>query len=206
MKDNLIFWGGSHAKRLVFKAKELKLNEKYNILDFTKPGARIKETLTPNFGIYKETDTCFIQIFGNSAFKKNIKTTRDNNKKIIHLTKFEPQNSQVLRSEYEYLLEKVKNAKCKIVLIDNFYRHLFCCEEHHDQRTAPYQRKLNIEMKKFFEDYPRIIFIEHLKYLNFSNRFLKNTRNYSKLLPDTVHFKPPIYTTLLKNLIKTLGL
>jgi hypothetical protein len=204
-KPKFIFWGGSHASRLVKSAKQLKLNEKYEILDFTKPGARIRDLYVPNFASYTENDICFVQIFGNSVFKKNISITRNGGRKVIHLNSYEPRHSAIILKEYEYLLEIFKNTKMKIYLCDNVIRHIWCCDVHHDKRTFAYQFKLNKAMKEYFLQNGKVEFVEHWKFLPFSTRHLKNTRNYSKLLPDSVHFKLEIYVSFLENLVRAFG-
>ena len=148
MKPKLIFFGSSHAKRLVLCAQ--RLNEKYEIVDFSKPGARIGDLIVPNFELFTELDTVFVQVFGNSTFYKNIRITKEGNNRVIHLLKFNPRPIKELEAEYDYLLELVKKAKCKIVVIDNILRHISCCTQHYDKRIFSLSKMAKQKNERLF--------------------------------------------------------
>jgi hypothetical protein len=207
-KPSLIFYGGSHSKRMVRWAKaSTELTQKYTIIDLSKPGARIHTNIIPNFSNWSKSDIVLIQIFGNSVFERRaVETERKGNQKIFHLASFCPIHPDVLQQEYQSLLQATKNAKCKIYMLTNVVRHVNCCKKHKNnlKSIVPHQQKVNKEMIEFFNKQGNITILDHHNFLGISKRNLRHNYKYSLLLPDKVHFRDELYEVLLKNLVKHL--
>jgi hypothetical protein len=200
-KTDLIFFGASHCSRICkFALKDLKIKEKYNVLNYTKAGSVLKDLVVPNFESFKETAILIVWCFGNNILEKHTKFEN----RIIHLTKFVPLPDKVLERDYTLLLNMLKLFKGKIYILDHVIRHLFCCSLHHYNRLFAHQNIVNKKMKLFFTEQKqiKINFLEHIKLIGHRKKILRQPHIYRKLLPDSVHYKMPIYFTMLCNLLK----
>ena len=61
--------------------------------------------------------------------KRHTNVTWNNGVKTIHMFKFEPVKKEELLSILEMLNKKMQTLKCKVIILDNLIRHLFCCKK-----------------------------------------------------------------------------
>lgn len=197
-KPKLVILGASHAKRLLEACKNNEeINSKFQVIGNVQSGAtwqtlKYKEEMLKQL---KEEDTLVVQFLGNDLLVRNILITP--NPKIIHLTKFVPRPDSYVSAVRCLFKEKLATLKCKILIIDDPYRHLFCCESHVYKGLVQYFAKRNAELKQVFSEYQ---VIDHRNLMDLPFKKLKCIWYYSKLLEDTVHFKPVIYQAWARSL------
>jgi hypothetical protein len=198
MKPILFFYGSSHAKKLCFNARSLnKITNIYDIQECTKSGATINTLPFPNIQHLQSSDILVIQISGNSLFKRDIMFSNEKGKRTIHLKSFCPQEPEKIARENHILRSHLCTVNCKVLLIDNLYRHLFCCQTHFDKRILYYQKKQNSLFKTFFSELRNVTVINHLKYLGKTSTWLNKNTNLRKLTIDSVHLKAQYYRRIL---------
>jgi len=98
------------------------------------------------------------------------------------------------------LRERLSDKNCKIIVIDNFYRH-FCCDAHKHKGWLRYQTKIKKNIQKFFKN-SSVKVVDHRLLLENPRIIKRNHLEYRKLQCDSVHFRDylPIATNLLKML------
>jgi hypothetical protein len=206
-KKKIVVIGSSHAKRLFLNLKDHRLlHEKYYVLNETIPGSTFENTKFPAYlSKLKKDDFVILQLFGNDWLKKHIQITKEGKNKMFHLTKFEPVDVEtvmnMLLADVKLLAKILKNLKCKILMIDNIFRHLECCEKHQFQEIGPLWSESNKALRLGFKDFKNVTCIDHRKLLGFPKKKIKVLPFYKTLLVDGVHLKPKLYKTMATNLI-----
>jgi len=201
-RPKLVILGASHAKRLYLAClRNEKIQEKFELCDHTQPGATIR-TLRLQDNFIKELtsrDSMIIQFFGNDMLKRHTHVTR--NPKVIHLTKFEPQDKEYMIKVYHEFKEKIHNCHARIIFIDAPYRHLPCCTAHIHNGLVKYLAKRNMEMKEMLSPYP---VLDHRKLSVHDFRNFRSIENYRKCLIDAVHLQPKCYDRWAMEIFKLL--
>jgi hypothetical protein len=199
-KRKCLIIGASHAKKLskaIINNKEF--TKQFDIFTSCQSGALSTDLDFPQIlKEFTENDVVLILAFGNDIFVRHTITTRTPFK--IHLTKFEKVSETKLQQNFEYIKSKIKDLKCRVILLDNIYRHLYCCPEHVHKGIAKYQVLVNQQIKSFFGTQS----INHL-YLFDQQRKFRNRGFYSTLLVDSVHFKEEYYSEIAKNLLNRIS-
>lgn len=212
MRPTLFIIGSSHAANLRnFIVQNTAIVQKFNIKAIVKRGAvfyDLYHRLPHHIG---KDDIIIFQCLGNGLFKKwlkpgvrNVKLDYSTGKKIIHLREFLPSEPNEIRLEWEMAREFLSNVPCKVLLIDNPLRHLFCCKEHFDHRIAKYQILQNKKLATFFQNCSNVQVIRHQNLINFRRKILKNYKILSSITPDSVHFSDDIYRSIVSGLEKRL--
>jgi hypothetical protein len=142
-KKKIVVIGSSHAKRLFLNLKDHRLlHDKYYVLNETIPGSTFGKTKFPEYLTkLRKDDIVILQLFGNDWLKKHIQITKEGKNKMFHLTKFDPVDVETVMNIYKLLEKIIKNLRCKILMVDNVFRHLECCEKHQFQEVGPYGQK-----------------------------------------------------------------
>lgn len=194
---NLILFGNSHARRLLYCFIGNKtVSKHFRIYDFTKPGKTYQELALPLEHLCTEDSILIILCFGNDIFDRNfVKVTKTNNQRIFHLVKFAPTNFRNLQLSYNSLGKWLKTVKSQILLLDNIYRHVPCCEKHFSAEVIRHQFVQNNLLRKYFKslELKNLTVIDHRKLLPYFQRQLRKINFYSTLLQDAVHLKMEFY-------------
>jgi len=198
-KPKLYVIGSSHAARLYNSLKTNKINQKYDLINLSKPGGTFKDIIYPQN--VKNTDVILGQLFGNDVFERNIKITQGRLNKTIHLTKFSPIPLSTLENIFKKFIEKMSIYPCKIYLFDLILRHIGCCSSHHYPAIVKHQRNVNGLLKRTLHS-SNIRLLNHLKYLKHRIKWTSRIRNYKTLFVDTVHFHPLFYKTLVEQFLE----
>lgn len=199
MRPRLIIIGASHAARLVKALKNPKLQDiedHYDVFEITKPGSNIQDLIPdlPDPTFLRKSDIVIAQLFGNSLFEKHLKVERfQGGQKLFHLTKvvFRP----VEKLEKEWCIARKYFDKCpaRVLLIDNPYRHISCCEKHERGGLIPiFQKKMNKELTRYFQT-PNITVLDHRHLSQFTRYVRRYHQQYRSHQPDAVHFVPQVY-------------
>ena len=187
--------GGSHAVKLYHSlVKNKSILTKFNVKNLAKSGATYDTLSLPKVTEVKENDYLILFTYGNDCLKKNVKITYLNQKRVFHLTKFEP-NSLIFFKNILKKLEIYSNKITgKIYVIDCVKRHMRCCTslDHKFTNLLKHQKLWNQTLKEYFMD-SNVIVLSHLDFLPYTKNWLKNNYNYSTLLTDSVHLKPELY-------------
>jgi hypothetical protein len=199
----IVIIGSSHAKRLFLNLKDHRLlRKKYYILNETIPGSTFEKTKFPEYLFkLKKDDIVILQLFGNDWLKKHIQITTEGRKKWFHLTKFEPVEVETVMNMYKILSKILEKLKCRVLMIDNIFRHLDCCEKHQFQEVGPLWSEGNKALQICFKKFKNVTYIDHRKLLGFPKRRIKVFPFYKTLLVDGVHLKPKLYKTMATNLV-----
>jgi hypothetical protein len=137
--------------------------------------------------------------FGNDLhIRRFVRFDRD--LKVFHLDKFVPYPDEYWNNLFVQLQGRLAGKKCKITVINNFYRHL-CCDAHRHKGWLSYQTKINKNIQELFEN-SSIKVIDHRLLLDDHRILKKNLSKYRKLQGDSVHFRD--YLPIAKNLLKLL--
>jgi hypothetical protein len=150
-KPKLYVIGSSHAARLYNSLKTNKINQKYDVINLSKPGGTFKDIIYPQN--VKNTDVILGQLFGNDVFERNIKITQGRLNKTIHLTKFSPIPLSTLGELFKKFIEKMSIYPCKIYLFDLILRHIGCCSSHHYPAIVKHQRNVNGLLKRTLKEF-----------------------------------------------------
>ena len=204
-KIRVIVFGGSHAGSLFKVLKNELSSERFEVINRTVPGHTLENfTLFPKQEELRNEDYLIVFTGGNNVFKKNIEITRDpnNQKKTIHLTECVPEDISVLEGLYNKLGEKMDSLKCKKIVIQNPFRHLHCCKSHNGKfpMIIATQSAANKCLIQCLQEKATICC--HLKLFEISCRTKRNSFEYAKLLPDSVHFTVEKYFVAARNLVK----
>lgn len=206
VKNNLILFGNSHAKRLFYCLNSNdKILKEYKIYNYAKPGTTFSELILPPFRLLTKNSVLIIICYGNDLFDKSfVHTTVDKKgNRIFHLTKFAPNDPRKLHESYEALGKWLKTLECKVLLLDNVYRHV-CCEKHFNSKIIRFQFMQNNKQRKYFKSLKlaNVIVLDHRSLLPFFQRRLMRIKFYSTLLKDAVHFKMPYYRAMSDKIVK----
>ncbi len=199
-KQKLVILGSSHAKRLYHACKDnQEITAKYQVIGNVQSGAtwqtfRFNDEMLKQL---KEEDTLVVQFLGNDLLKRRIDITP--NPRVIHLTRFVPQPDSYMSIIRNKLKDKLSTLKCRILIIDDPYRHINCCEEHIYTGLFKYFSQRNAELKRVFDEY-RVI--DHRSLMSLPFKKLKCIAYYSSLLEDSVHFKPVIYQAWAQSILE----
>jgi hypothetical protein len=198
-KPKLYVIGSSHAARLYNSLKTNKINQKYDVINLSKPGSTFKDIVYPQS--IKNTDVILGQLFGNDVFERNIKITQGRLNKTIHLTKFSPIPLSTLEKIFKKFIEKMSIYPCKIYLFDLILRHIGCCSDHSHSLLVKHQRNVNSLLKRTVQG-SNIKLLNHLRYLKLRIKWTSRIRNYKTLFVDTVHFHPLLYKTMVEQVLE----
>ena len=136
--------------------------------------------------------------FGNDLFNRNIQITRQP-KKVIHLTKFDPKSEEHLLNLCKQLKNRIATYKCKVLILDNIYRHIDCCSSHRYPGVVKYQKRTNNLIRAFFG--PQAL--NHIHFLGVIYKKVKHPHGYSTiLLCDSVHMYPVYYQAMAGKLLE----
>jgi hypothetical protein len=158
-------------------------------------GARFADLFWPQ--AVKKDDFLVVIPFGNDLHARKF-VRFDKYLKVFHLDKFEPYPKTYWDVLFAKLHERLSGKNCKIIVIDNFYRHL-CCEKHRHKGWLAYQSKINKELCDQFKN-TSIKTVDHQLLLQNTRNCKLNASEYRKLQGDSVHFRDyfPIATRLLR--------
>jgi stalled ribosome alternative rescue factor ArfA len=193
---HIILVGASHGWRLFRSLKRIPgYGITFTVTCLCVRGAKFADLNWPQ--TVKESDFLVVIPFGNDVTnRKNIKFDRETG--IIHLVKFVPHEKEHWKFLFTKLQQKLSDKNCKILVIDNFYRHL-CCDTHRHKGWLSYQTQINKELREQFKD-SQIKVVDH-RYLLSNPRICKaNVLEYRKLQGDSVHFRD--YSPIAENLLK----
>jgi hypothetical protein len=197
-----LFWvGSSHALRLYQAAlRNVDIKNRFENDAHVKPGATFSQLhiLSNRLKSLNEQDVVIFQLFGNDLFEKHIKIDRVP-RKIIHLTKFRPTSEPVLRDRFLALKALLNELRCKIIVIDNPFRHLICCEKHRYSGLIRHVKQANSLVGKTLTGY---LVLDHNKLLGVSTNRLKRPTEYQVLLSDSVHFYSRYYDAIVVNVVE----
>jgi hypothetical protein len=202
--------GSSHAVRLfrIFNKKH-KFRNKYVLKNLSKSGANY-ETIglqLPPPGTLKKDDVVFFQGFGNDIMKKNIHVETTGNRRIFHLTKFEPYSMTNIQQKFDHFKDYCLSIPCEqIVILDLITRHINCCSIHRFNGLLKHQKAVNKTFRETFSNIPKINLVRFLKNLGYPVNWLNKTRNLQKLYTDTVHLKDHYYEKIAQEVERILNL
>ncbi len=167
---------------------------------YVKPGATFSQLHIPlnRLKSLNEQDVAIFQLFGNDLFEKHIKIDRIP-KKIIHLTEFRPINKLILRDRFLALKALLHELRCKIIVIDNPFRHLICCGKHRYSGLIKHVKQANSLLKETLTEY---LVLDHNKLLGVSTNRIKRPTEYQVLLSDSVHFHSRYYDAIVVNVVE----
>jgi hypothetical protein len=126
-KKKLVIVGSSHAKRMFLHFKENEeIRREFFIFNETKSGARYSNQNMPKEFLMslKKDDVCIFQLFGNDLVEKHIKTRYEGHKRIFVLEKFVSVPQKKISHMYLDFKLFVEKLQCKVLIVDNIYRHL----------------------------------------------------------------------------------
>jgi hypothetical protein len=120
--------------------------------------------------------------------------------KVFHLERFVPYPDDYWDNLLAQLQGRLAGKNCKIAVINNFYRHLYC-NAHRHEGWLSYQTKINKKIQDFFEN-TSVKVIDHRLLLDNHRILKKNLARYRRLQSDAVHFRDylPIAKSLLRQL------
>jgi stalled ribosome alternative rescue factor ArfA len=193
---HIILVGASHGWRLFRSLKQISgYGITFTVTCLCVRGAKFADLHWPQ--TVKENDFLVVIPFGNDVInRKNINFDRKTG--IIHLVKFVPYEKEHWKTLFTKLQEKLSDKNCKILVIDNFYRH-FCCDTHRHKGWLSYQTQVNKKLREQFKG-SEIKVIDHRYLLNDPRIVKANVLEYRKLQGDSVHFRD--YSPIAKNLLK----
>lgn len=208
----IVVWGGSHARRIQRCLYQKLEKQNYCIIDRTFPGLSLsnmssfprREVLTLN-----KDDILIIQVGGNDTFQKGEFKIPRKNSNIFHLDTFLPNSEEYLKNLYSSLSDVLHGLKCRILIIDNPNRHLFCCSKHAKYKNIMIiQAAANKILRSCLKESAQVL--SHIKVFGISCKVKRRPKLYAKLQPDSVHFEPELYERaavyLIDNFIKRKGL
>lgn len=199
----LYICGHSHGKKIareLLKFREI-LNA-YGVLDLTLPNGRFEDLELPNLQELRAGDIILLFTFGNDLFKSGVKTTiQGRQNKVYHLTHFNPNSQEDFLRKYDSLAQKFKGTPAKVYLFDTFYRHIRCCQKHHDERVLDFQIEQNYRLTAFFEKNQDITVLDHLEFLGPIPARFRDFKAYAHITPDSVHFQKGVYNVIVKKLV-----
>ena len=203
MPQRIIILGSSHAARIYKAVVRQPSSKVFKIFDLTTPGGTLggsSNRVKINYDLLSNLNDCdhvIVQIFGNDLFEKNIQITQ--NPKVIHLTKFKSKSDEYIYQLFQILQKILSITKAKVTLIDNVYKHVFCCETHIHPGLIKFQAKRNKQLRSYFSQYT---VLDHRKILGLNPRKLKSIKEYREILTDSVHLKPVYYSKIAEFLFK----
>lgn len=204
-KINILCWGGSHQRRITKHLRELCINTNFMVYDKTIPGLSLS-TLS-SFPLreakrLKEQDFLIIQVGGNDIFIRDHslqKIPKKNN--IFHLEKFLPNSEEILSNLFVSLGKMIDGLICKILIIDNPFRHLFCCPTHSNfKNILRVQTSANKILHTILKEKAQTL--SHFKVFGISCKEKRLPRRYASLQPDSVHFEDRYYRSAAEYLLR----
>ena len=201
-KRRFMLIGSSHGKKLIIAIyKNPEFLAKFDIFDFTKPGASWNQLVFPEIlNTFTEIDVLLLMPFGNDLFNKHIQITRSP-KKVIHLTRFEPRTAGFIVNLCQQLKSKVSQYKCQIFAFDNVQRHLFCCPRHIYPGVAKYQKDTNSLIRENLG--PKVQALNHTRFLGINPKKVRKASDYHEiLLTDSVHMYSRYYEAMSVQLLR----
>jgi hypothetical protein len=199
-KRNVFIIGSSHARRINHALK--KINTKFEIHNFSKAGATFERINWPEISTIKSEDYILLQLFGNDLFDvRHVQTESKHQKRIFHLTTFEPAPKSLIEHKVQILIEKFENCPAKIYLLNLFPRHINCCKAHRDKRIVKYQYEINQLIKTKLAG-TNITYLNHHQFLKIRNSKLKISRVYERIQVDSVHLYSKFYNQIASALME----
>lgn len=203
-KNKIVIIGSSHAKRIFYALKKKEeIRKHFFILNEAKSGSLYEQNTIPSYvNKLTENDILILQLFGNDWLQKYIKCTRKDKARKFHLLKFEPVPQSKIMAKYAHLKEILSRLKCKVLFIDNVYRHLNCCSQHIHKEVWKFWTTKNKELSKYFTS-QNVKVLDHRKLLSrFPRKNIVCKGFYVKQLVDDVHLRGYLYKNLTETLIK----
>jgi lysophospholipase L1-like esterase len=201
-----VLWigGSSHALAFSKAFKKIK-NLQYDLKYFAKSGATFETILSifPNINTFKEGDVLILFVFGNDMFKKGSHQIQVvGGHKVIHLKHFWPQTEDHMRDICIKLDTLLAGSPVKVVIVTNFYRHLYCCDAHKAKYPdlLKHQKKCNLLITNFFQKKANRTLVDHRHLLLGAQQY--NLKGYREKQPDSVHFGPKDYENMANKLLK----
>jgi hypothetical protein len=156
-----------------------------------------------------ENDFLILNVFSNDVFEKHIEIEeRRRGRKtyrMIHLTPVRPFPMESLKYKLEDLKEKIRHLKCRVLVLDNIFRHIQPCCPFHPPVPYSFRRQQVINdtiFHHFYNVLPNVKPIRHTRYFGNRKGWLNDWRNYVPMLYDNVHLWDEFYYIFTKKLIK----
>lgn len=189
--------GSSHANRLFTCLLTIPtLNLMYITKNITKNGSSFSSLLPllPDPFSFDRNDLVIVQVFGNSLFHRFVNKRKNVvfKGRQICLKTFSPLSSEEIRNQWNLAAQFFGKLPCKILLIDNPFRHTIT-DGFLNKNVYIFQKRKNMELRNFFQTVDNVKVINHLTLLPYPRFWCKNWKNYGSLLGDSVHFHPNIY-------------
>jgi hypothetical protein len=195
---HIILVGASHGWRIYGSLKAASgYGITYTVTCLCVRGAKFSDLIWPK--TVQKDEILIVIPFGNDLIaRKYVKF--DKRTRVIHLEKFIPYPKTYWEDLLEKLAAKVLDRSCRVLVIDNFYRH-FCCDAHRHKGWLSYQTSVNKKIREKFQN-TSIEIIDHRQLLDAPRFYKKNILEYRRLQQDSVHFRD--YSPIAKNLLKML--
>jgi stalled ribosome alternative rescue factor ArfA len=182
---HIILVGASHGWRLFRALKRIPgYGTTFKVTCLCVRGAKFVDLFWPQ--TVKESDFLVVIPFGNDLHPRKF-VRFDGYLKVFHLDKFVPYTEEYWNILFTKLHERLSDKNCKIIVIDNFYRH-FCCDAHKHKGCLRYQTKINKNIQKYFEN-SSVKVVDHVLLLENPRIIKRNHLEYRKLQCDSVHFR-----------------
>jgi hypothetical protein len=150
----------------------------------------------------KKDDVCIFQLFGNDLVEKHIRIRHEGHKRIFVLEKFIPVPQKKICVMYRHFKRFVEKLQCKVLIVDNIYRHLNECSNTIFKEITKWWTNQNRFLKQLFEyTGDNVKVIDHRFLLGLSQRKVKSIRFYRRLLCDDVHLEPYYYKIMVNTLV-----
>jgi hypothetical protein len=206
-KKKLVIVGSSHAKRMFLHFKENEeIRREFFIFNETKSGSLYSNQNIPKEFLMslKKDDVCIFQLFGNDLVEKHIKIRYEGQKRIFVLEKFVPISQKKIGQMYCHFKRFVEKLQCKVLIVDNIYRHLNETSNTISQEITKWWTNQNRFLKQLFsymKDGLNVKVIDHRFLLGLPQRKIKSIRFYRRLLCDDVHLEPFYYKIMVNTLV-----
>jgi hypothetical protein len=204
-KKKLVIVGSSHAKRMFLHLRENEeIRKEFFIFNETRSGSLYSSANIPKDFLIslKKDDVCIFQLFGNDLVEKHIKIRHEGQKRIFVLEKFVPVPQKKICVMYRHFYRFVEKLQCRVLIVDNVYRHLNECSNTTFQEITKWWTTQNKFLKQMFEfSSENVKVIDHRFLLGLSQQKIKSIRFYRRLLCNDVHLEPYYYKIMVNTLV-----
>jgi len=200
----LFLVGSSHANRIREHLKRLGRQHNVNVTVLGKSGATFEQLNFPSADDLTEEDILLIFPFGNNCFKRGSHFCENKgSQRTIHLSRFDPIGEPELNSLFQRLENTLSKFKCKVFIVDSFYKYVKCCSYHELKfpRYIKHQKWCNALMKEYFADTPYSA-VNHLSLLSEPQKMRGSLVEYKKKMVDSVHFEAHEYQSIAENIFR----
>ena len=202
--QKIVVLGASHATRIYNALLRHEKAKDFEIIKYTRPGASLgasSKNVEINKSVFSnlnERDIVLVQYTGNDLLEKRIEISK--NPKNIHITDFKPKSDSYVQKARKRLEDILSLTSAKVIIIDDVYRHIRCCDKHLFPGLVSYLSKRNKELQKQFSK--KYIVLDHRTLLKEKFYKIRNLRFYKTLLEDSVHLKPIFYDQIVDSLFE----